>query len=82
MEKLYVIYNKKHIDTGEFDGMLVQYNLRDRRNEEAIAYAHEKGMGVAIMGPVGGGRLAAPSERVNEFLDRFKSHNGSIILIK
>ncbi len=55
---------KKLIDTGVFDGMLVQYNLLDRRNEEAIAYAHEKGMGVAIMGPVGGGRLAAPSERV------------------
>ena len=54
----------KLIDTGEFDGMLVQYNLLDRRNEEAIAYAHEKGMGVAIMGPVGGGRLVAPSEQI------------------
>jgi len=34
---------KKLIDTGEFDGMLVQYNLLDWRNEEAIAYAYEKG---------------------------------------
>jgi predicted aldo/keto reductase-like oxidoreductase len=54
----------KLIDTGEFDGMLCQYNLLDRRNEPAIAHAHEKGMGIAIMGPVGGGRLVAPSERI------------------
>jgi len=33
---------KKLIDTSEFDGMLVQYNLLDRRNEEAIACIHEK----------------------------------------
>ena len=51
----------KLIDTGQFEGMLVQYNLLNRKNEDAIAHAHEKGMGVAIMGPVGGGRLAAPS---------------------
>ncbi len=54
----------KLIDTGEFDGMLVQYNLLDRANEGAIAHAHAQGMGVAIMGPVGGGRLIAPSERI------------------
>jgi predicted aldo/keto reductase-like oxidoreductase len=49
------------IDRGErFETMLVQYNLLDRSNEEMIAYAAEKGLGVAAMGPVGGGRLAAP----------------------
>ncbi len=58
----------KLVDTGEFDGMLVQYNLLDRRNEEAIAYAHEHGMGVAIMGPVGGGRLVSPSERIQQMV--------------
>jgi len=50
------------IDTGEFSTMTVQYNLLDRKNEGAIAHAHEKGMGVIIMGPVGGGRLAAASK--------------------
>jgi predicted aldo/keto reductase-like oxidoreductase len=51
------------IDTGKvLETMLVQYNLLDRANEKMIAYAHEKGLGVAIMGPVGGGRLAAPTE--------------------
>ena len=53
---------KEIIDRGEiFETMLVQYNLLDRSNEEMIAYAAEKGLGVAAMGPVGGGRLAAPT---------------------
>jgi len=63
----------KLIDTGEFEGMLCQYNLLDRLNEEAIAHAHEKGLGVAIMGPVGGGRLVAPSERIQEIVGGAKS---------
>ena len=56
--------NIKHIiDRGEiFETMLVQYNLLDRANEEMIAYAAGQGMGVAAMGPVAGGRLAAPTE--------------------
>ena len=40
----------------------MQYNLLDRSNEEMIAYARKKGLGVAAMGPVGGGRLAAPAD--------------------
>ena len=58
----------KLIDTGNFESMLVQYNLLDRKNEPAIAHAHEKGMGVAIMGPVGGGRLATPSESIQRMI--------------
>jgi len=50
------------VDTGIFESVLCQYNLLDRSNEEAIAYAESKGLGVVIMGPVGGGRLASPSE--------------------
>ena len=46
------------IDSGHFESMTVQYNLLDRANEQAIHYAREKGLGVVIMGPVGGGRLA------------------------
>ena len=42
--------------------MLVQYNLLDRSNEEMLAYAQSKGLGTVAMGPVGGGRLAAPTE--------------------
>ena len=48
---------KRIIDFGIFESVLCQYNLLDRSNEEAMAYAQKKGLGVAIMGPVGGGRL-------------------------
>ncbi|MBU3146205.1 aldo/keto reductase [Clostridium sp. CF012] len=52
------------IDAGEgiFESVLCQYNLLDRVNEKSIAYARKKGLGVAAMGPVAGGRLAAPTE--------------------
>lgn len=55
------------IDTAEaygvpMESMLVQYNLLDRSNEEMLAYARSKGLGTVAMGPVGGGRLAAPTE--------------------
>ncbi len=46
------------IDTGAFASVLCQYNLLDRSNAAGIRYAHEHGLGVVIMGPVGGGRLA------------------------
>jgi len=42
--------------------MLVQYNLLDRAYEKAIAHAKSKGLGVLAMGPVAGGRLAAPTD--------------------
>jgi len=49
---------KRLIDIGIFESVLCQYNLLDRSNEEVMAYAQSKGLGVAVMGPVGGGRLA------------------------
>ena len=54
----------KHIiDNGQgLASVLLQYNLLDRANEEMIQYAAKKGLGVVVMGPVGGGRLAAPTE--------------------
>jgi len=56
----------KLINTGAFESMTVQYNILNRANEEAIATAHEKGMGVAIMGTVAGGRLAQPNEDIQK----------------
>jgi predicted aldo/keto reductase-like oxidoreductase len=56
------------INSGYFESILVQYNLLDRSNEENIALAHEKGLGIAIMGPVGGGRLGAPSDVIRGLL--------------
>ena len=52
------------LDTGEFAGMLLQYNLLDRANEDVIAHAHANGYGVEVMGPVGGGRLGMSSEKL------------------
>jgi predicted aldo/keto reductase-like oxidoreductase len=53
---------KEIIDSGVMTSVLCQYNLLDRSNEEMMAYAASKGLAVCVMGPVGGGRLAHPSE--------------------
>jgi predicted aldo/keto reductase-like oxidoreductase len=58
------------IDSGYFESVLCQYNLLDRANERQIAYAREKGLGVVVMGPVGGGRLGAPSEVIRGMIGR------------
>jgi len=56
------------VDSGYFESVLLQYNILDRSNEENIAYCQEKGLGVAVMGPVGGGKLGAPSKKIQEML--------------
>ena len=53
---------RKVIDADYADVITLQYNLLDRQLEDGIAYAHAKGIGVVVMGPVGGGRLGEPSE--------------------
>lgn len=64
----------KLIDTGLFETVLCQYNLLDRSNEAAIAYAKQKGLGVVVMGPIGGGRLGNPSAVIHNLLPgRIKS---------
>jgi len=59
----------KLVDLGHFESVLCQYNVLDRANEEAIAYAHEKGLGVIVMGPVGGGRIAGLPKEVRDELN-------------
>lgn len=58
----------KIIDAGVFECMLVQYNLIDPRWEECIQHAHDSGLGVLVMGPVGGGRLAQPIDEIQKIL--------------
>ncbi|MDR0306897.1 MAG: aldo/keto reductase [Chitinispirillales bacterium] len=58
------------IDSGYFSSVLCQYNLLDRSNEENMAYANEKGLGVVVMGPVGGGSLGAPSEVIRNMIKK------------
>jgi len=55
----------KLIETGRFECALVQYNYLDTRYGEALAAAHEAGMGTSVMGPLGGGRFVAPSAFTN-----------------
>ena len=58
------------VDSGVFRSVLLQYNMLDRSNEANINYAKEKGLGVVVMGPVGGGRLGAPSDVIRGLLSR------------
>ena len=59
---------KEMIDTDVFDSLLCQYNLVDQGNEQMMAYARSRGMGVMVMGPNAGGNIAAGG---NAFLSRY-----------
>ena len=62
------------LGTGMFEAILCQYNLLDRTNDDVLEYAREKGIGTVVMGPVGGGRLAAPSEVITgPVKDKYRS---------
>ena len=52
----------KVVDSGIYSSVTLQYNMLDRQLEDGMAHAHESGMGVVVMGPVGGGRLGAQNE--------------------
>jgi len=60
------------VDTGYVEVITLQYNMLDHRLEEGIAHAHEKGVGVVVMGPVGGGRLGTTSPVLEELLPQVK----------
>jgi uncharacterized protein len=65
---------KQLVDLGFFSSVLCQYNLLDRANEEGLAYAKERGLGTAVMGPVGGGRISGmPSAVAERFGVRVRS---------
>jgi len=64
---------KQFIDTGEFAAMLVSYNWQNPTMAETIAYAADKGMGVSVMNPVGGGALAVNTRPVLRLLPGAKS---------
>lgn len=56
----------KLADTGLFENVILQYNLLDQANAEAMQYVNEKGMGIVVMGPVGGGRLGLASDAIKD----------------
>jgi predicted aldo/keto reductase-like oxidoreductase len=57
---------RRLVDTGYVEVITLQYNLLNRKLEDGLAHAHERGVGVVVMGPVGGGRLGAPLEVFRE----------------
>ncbi len=64
---------KQFIDTGEFAAMLLSYNWQNPEMADTIAYGADKGMGVSIMNPVGGGSLAVNTKPVLRLLPGAKS---------
>ncbi len=58
----------KLINTGYPKVITVQYNMLDQQLEEGIALAHERGIGVVVMGPVAGGRLGVSSQVLEELV--------------
>ena len=61
------------IDTGEFSVMVLSYNWLNPVMAETIAYGAEKGMGVAIMNPVGGGALGETTREIRRMLPGAKT---------
>ena len=65
---------KRIAATGLFESVTLQYNLIDRSNEEAFEFVAKKcGMGIVVMGPVGGGRLGAPSHKMQSLIPGARS---------
>ena len=62
------------IDTGAFSSVLGQYNVVDRKNEMVFEYAHAKGLGTSVMGPLMGGGLTGGGK---EFVERMGSKASS-----
>jgi len=50
------------VDSGYPAVITLQYNMLDRQLEAGMARAQENNIGIVVMGPVGGGRLGAPSD--------------------
>jgi uncharacterized protein len=65
----------KLIDLDLFESVLCQYSVIDRSNEDAMTYARKKGLGVIVMGPLGGGRVAGlPKELTQKLGIKVKSN--------
>ncbi|NQU10733.1 aldo/keto reductase [bacterium] len=63
---------KKLILTGYPEVITLQYNMLYRELEDGIALAQERGIGVVVMGPVGGGRLGSGSDVLLKLLPQVK----------
>jgi uncharacterized protein len=58
----------KLVNTDYFETVLCQYNVLDQSNAPAMEYARKKGLGVAVMGPLGGGRVSGMPKEISDKL--------------
>lgn len=68
----------KMLDTGEFESVTVYHNLLRTRGRggnplPAIEHAKKRGIGVIVMGPLGGGVLGTPIERLQGVIPEIQS---------
>lgn len=70
----------KLIDLGLFESVLCQYSIVDRSNEAAMAYAKQKGLGVIVMGPLGGGRVSGLPKELTQKLGIQVQSNAELAL--
>jgi len=70
----------KLADLGLFESVLCQYSIVDRSNEKAMAYAKSKGLGVIVMGPLGGGRVAGLPREMSQELSLQTNSNAEMAL--
>jgi predicted aldo/keto reductase-like oxidoreductase len=70
----------KLIDLGFFESVLCQYSVVDRSHHAAMAYAKQKGLGVIIMGPLGGGRVAGLPKELTQKLGINVKSNAELAL--
>lgn len=68
----------KILDTGEFESMTVYHNLLQTRGRienplPAIEHARKLGIGVIVMGPLGGGVLGVPIEKIRDLVPGTRS---------
>ncbi len=59
---------KAAVDSGEFVCATLSYNLMNRKEEELLAYAAAKGVGVIVMNPLAGGVLGLAGTQALDFL--------------
>ena len=64
---------KKFIDTGEFSAMVLSYNWMNPTMADVLSYGARKGLGVAVMNPMGGGNLAFDTPQVLRLLKGAKT---------
>ncbi len=70
----------KLIDLGYFESVLCQYNVIDQSNRDAMKYAANNGLGVIVMGPLGGGRVAGLPSELTESLNIDVKSNAELAL--